>query len=321
MSSIYDWSTTSANNATADSAINWAEGQAPSTVNNSARVMMQRIKEFLIDLGGSVVAGGSANVLTVTASSPFTAYANGMLVRFRAITDNTGSATLNVNAIGAKPLVKITTTGETALAAGEVQEDGIYEAVYSEDLNGGAGAWVLANPANPSFTTFILSLLDDADAAAARATLGAAASAATITAGNGLSGGGDLSANRTFALALTNLAAVTSLTNPRVVVTDGVSAGTEARMVPADFQKAFSVSGFYTGSNSNLTDYPVGTILFVLREGAASIGRNDTGNVYYRGADSQTFSRSPTGNTLLTGTWACRGTYDSGNLLLMQRTA
>lgn len=36
------WSTTASNNATADSAsgINWAEGQAPSSVNDSARAMM-----------------------------------------------------------------------------------------------------------------------------------------------------------------------------------------------------------------------------------------------------------------------------------------
>jgi hypothetical protein len=36
---MYQWSTTPANNATAGS-INWAEGQAPSTVNDSARQMM-----------------------------------------------------------------------------------------------------------------------------------------------------------------------------------------------------------------------------------------------------------------------------------------
>ncbi|ASJ58997.1 tail fiber protein [Sinorhizobium meliloti] len=146
MSSIYDWSTSSASNANADGDINWAEGQAPSTVNNSARVMMQRVKELLNDLGGSIVAGGSANVITVTAASSFTAYANGLRVRFRAATDNTSSATLNVNAIGAKPLVKITPSGESALSAGEVQEDGIYEAIYSADLNGAAGAWLLINP-------------------------------------------------------------------------------------------------------------------------------------------------------------------------------
>lgn len=31
---LYKWSTTPANNATADSSINWAEGQAPSSVND-----------------------------------------------------------------------------------------------------------------------------------------------------------------------------------------------------------------------------------------------------------------------------------------------
>lgn len=146
MSSIYDWSTIAANNGNSDGSINWAEGQAPSTVNNSARVMMQRIKELLNDLGGATVAGGSANVLTVTASSSFTAYADGIRVTFRAATDNTGSATLNVNAIGAKPLIKFTPAGETALAAGEIQGTGIYEAVYSTALNAAAGAWLLLNP-------------------------------------------------------------------------------------------------------------------------------------------------------------------------------
>lgn len=38
--SLGQWSTTAANNATADPSINWQEGQAPSTVNDSARAMM-----------------------------------------------------------------------------------------------------------------------------------------------------------------------------------------------------------------------------------------------------------------------------------------
>lgn len=38
--SLGQWSTTAANNATADPSINWQEGQAPSTVNDSARQMM-----------------------------------------------------------------------------------------------------------------------------------------------------------------------------------------------------------------------------------------------------------------------------------------
>lgn len=322
MSSIFDWSLVAATNATADASINWAEGQAPSTVNNSARVMMQRVKEFLTDMGGANAAAGTPNALTVTASSPFTVYEDGLFVRFRATADNTGAATINVNSIGVKPLVKFTTSGEEAIVAGEIQQLGIYEAVYSEDLNGAAGAWLLLSVPSPAVTAFILTLLDDATAAAARATLAAAGSATTITAGNGLSGGGDLSANRTITLALNELSAVSTLTNPRVIVTDGVAADTEARMTADDFYSTFSVSGFYTGASSVVTDYPVGTELFVHRDSAAAINRNQTGNVFYRGADSQSFSRASVGNTQLSGTWVSRG--DDGSptgMLLMKKIA
>lgn len=40
---LWNWSTTAANNATADPSINWQEGQAPSTVNDSARAMMAAV--------------------------------------------------------------------------------------------------------------------------------------------------------------------------------------------------------------------------------------------------------------------------------------
>lgn len=40
---LWQWSTTAANNATADPSINWQEGQPPSSVNDSARAMMAAI--------------------------------------------------------------------------------------------------------------------------------------------------------------------------------------------------------------------------------------------------------------------------------------
>lgn len=146
MASIYDWSLLSANNANADSDINWAEGQAPSTVNNSARVMMQRIKELIADLGATTAVGGSANVLTFAAESAFTSYVDGIRVAFRASTDNTGAVTLNVNAVGAKPVVRFSLDGETALTGGEIQGGGIYEVIYSAALNGATGGWLILNP-------------------------------------------------------------------------------------------------------------------------------------------------------------------------------
>lgn len=151
MSSIWDWSTTASSNATADSAINWAEGQAPGSVNDSSRGMMKRIKELLNDLGGVATAGGTANAVTVTSSSPFTAYASGLRVTFKAVSDNTAATTLSVNSIGAKSIRKFTLAGEVALSGGEIQEDGIYELVYDETLNSASGGWLLLNPSIPDF--------------------------------------------------------------------------------------------------------------------------------------------------------------------------
>jgi microcystin-dependent protein len=146
MTNIYAWSTTAADNATADSSINWAEGMPPSDVNDSARVMMQRVKQFVTDIGGSLTTGGTANAITVTASSAFASYANGRVVVFVAGSTNTGSATLNVNSIGAKAVVKATGTGAEALGGYEIQSGGIYTVRYNTSLNGGAGAWMLINP-------------------------------------------------------------------------------------------------------------------------------------------------------------------------------
>lgn len=143
---IYDWSLVAANNSNSDGDLTWAEGMAPSAVNNSARVMMQRVKQILVDVGGSIAAAGTANGLTVAASSPFTALADGQIIAFRATASNSGAATLNVNSIGAKAIRKMDATGDVALVANEIRNTGIYVAQYSAALNGAAGAWLLVNP-------------------------------------------------------------------------------------------------------------------------------------------------------------------------------
>lgn len=162
MSSIFDWSLTPASNANSDSGITWVEGQLPGTVNGSARAMMGRVAELVKDLGGALVAGGTANALTITANSAFTTNINGRFLAFRAASDNTTAATLNVNGIGAKSIRKMAVSGDIALSGAEIQADGIYLVNYSEALNGAAGGWQLLNPtidistlaplASPSFT-------------------------------------------------------------------------------------------------------------------------------------------------------------------------
>lgn len=146
MSSMYDWSLIAANNASSDSSINWTEGQLPGTVNGSAKAMMTRDAELLGDIGGALTAGGTADALTVTANSAFTAYANGLILALRIATDNTGAATLNVNGIGAKSIRKMVAAGESALTGAELQATGIYLLMYSTALNAASGGWLLLNP-------------------------------------------------------------------------------------------------------------------------------------------------------------------------------
>lgn len=143
---IYQWSTTSAANGTADADVPWPEGMARRQVNDSARSLMGRVAEILGDMGGALSAGGTANGLTVTANSAFTTYENGRIVAFRATANNSGAATLSVNAIGAKAIRKMDSTGDVALAANDIRNTGLYVVQYSAALNGAAGAWLLVNP-------------------------------------------------------------------------------------------------------------------------------------------------------------------------------
>ena len=71
-------------------------------------------------------AGGSANTLTLTLSPAITAYAAGQTFTFKASASNTGSATLNVNALGAKGL----RYQGSALTGAEVINGAVYTVVY-----------------------------------------------------------------------------------------------------------------------------------------------------------------------------------------------
>ncbi len=147
MSSIYDWSLMAASNANSDDNINWQEGQPPSTVNNSSRSMMQRVRELLSDLGGVTSTAGTANIVTFAAKSPFSAYVDGIRICFRAANTNTSTVTLNVNSVGAKPVFIVSAgTGLTGLQAGNITANGIYEVIYSAALDSNSGGWLLLNP-------------------------------------------------------------------------------------------------------------------------------------------------------------------------------
>lgn len=105
---IKDWSTTPASNDSADSGINWAEGQPPSSVNNSARGMMAAIKSWWDQsLGGvnhAATDTGTANAYAIAPLPAITAYGTGQCFWFFAINANTGASTLAVNGLVAKAI-------------------------------------------------------------------------------------------------------------------------------------------------------------------------------------------------------------------------
>jgi len=69
--SFWKWSRTAANNATADGSINWAEGQAPSTVNDSVRAMMAAASKYRDDVAGAIATAGSGTAYTLSSFQVF----------------------------------------------------------------------------------------------------------------------------------------------------------------------------------------------------------------------------------------------------------
>jgi len=126
--SKYKWSQTANNNASIDSTINWAEGQSPGSVNNSARAMMAASAKERDDTSGKLETAGTSDDYTLTTYQAFASLIDGMTVTFTASFTNTGAATLNVDTLGAKALVMW--PGEDLLA-GKLVEGGIYAATYN----------------------------------------------------------------------------------------------------------------------------------------------------------------------------------------------
>src|SRR5882757_7545244 len=63
---VFKWSKTPVNNATADSTVNWAEGMAPSAVNDSARAEMAAVAKWRDDISGTLTTRGSTTVYSLT---------------------------------------------------------------------------------------------------------------------------------------------------------------------------------------------------------------------------------------------------------------
>lgn len=82
-------------------------------------------------------AAGSANVLTATLSPVPASLVAGMAVHIKVSSSNTGAATLNVNGLGAKPIIK---SGGGAVTAGDLTASRVAELIYD------GTSWQLLSP-------------------------------------------------------------------------------------------------------------------------------------------------------------------------------
>lgn len=106
MSGFYTWSRTASANASADNAVNWAEGMAPSAVNDSGRGMMASAAKWRDDTSGALVTAGSPTAYTVASYQGFDtlAHLDGQQIAFTPHVANDATVTLAVDGLGAKPL-------------------------------------------------------------------------------------------------------------------------------------------------------------------------------------------------------------------------
>jgi len=84
--------------------------------------------------------GGGTDSYAVTLIPALAAYANGQVINFKANTANTGSASLNVNGLGAKTIYK---NNDQTLDDNDIEAAQIVTVVYNSSLNGGSGGFAM----------------------------------------------------------------------------------------------------------------------------------------------------------------------------------
>jgi len=123
---ISTWSTAPDSNVTA-APDGFPEPMDAGDVNDAAREVMAAIKRYLVDRDAYTVSTGSANAYVLAATQTVSAYATGQTYSWIASFQNTGTATLNVDAVGAKTIMK---HGGTPLASGDIRIGSAVTVVY-----------------------------------------------------------------------------------------------------------------------------------------------------------------------------------------------
>jgi microcystin-dependent protein len=128
---VYSWSKTATANAGADSTVNYAEGQAPSSLNDSARAAMASVAKWRDDISGAIVTTGSAAAYQVASSQIFDTLANfhGQVIAFTPhVTNTAGPVTMTVDGFANLP---VRTAPGVELPAGLLVAGTPYVALYN----------------------------------------------------------------------------------------------------------------------------------------------------------------------------------------------
>lgn len=131
------WSLTASDNGTIDPTINFAEGQAPSSLNDSDRAMMARLAEYRNDVSGLIVTAGTSIAYTIATYQGLAAVPNdGQLIAFTPHLTNGLNPTLTADG-GTTYL--IVTSPNVAVPAATLIAGTPYTATYSA----AHGQWIL----------------------------------------------------------------------------------------------------------------------------------------------------------------------------------
>lgn len=124
---VTSWSTSPSSNNSAPPN-GWPEGMAAAAVNDTARQMMaDLVIEFQRNPVKYLGSVAGTNTITASMTPALTAYSTGMSVMFTPANNTTGAATININSLGAKSIVK----GDgTALESGDLQASTIHFLIY-----------------------------------------------------------------------------------------------------------------------------------------------------------------------------------------------
>lgn len=125
---LFNWSTTAADNDDADVTVNVREGWAPRIVNNSIRALMAAVAKFRDDISGALTTGGSSTAYTVTTNQVFTSLVDGLSIWLRFHVASGTNPTFAPDGRAAKPLASVY---GTALPTGAIGQGSIHKVTYN----------------------------------------------------------------------------------------------------------------------------------------------------------------------------------------------